>query len=147
MTDAQHDHDHRNPPSEYPRDHVVAVLDDQATLAATMKALTGGGFLASEIDASWGPEAAAALREGTGRRGHTGAVLRLAEWLRVSNHEMQLKDRYEEALDQGRILVAVSAPTDERRDRASEILHANGAQIVKFLGKFTITTLSPSQGS
>ena len=145
MPDTSHEHDHKTPLSEYPQDHVVGTLEDRARLDAVMKSLTGGGFLASEIDVSWGPEAAAALREGTGRGGFTGAVMRLAERLGVTNDEMKLKDRDEDALDQGRILIAISAPSDARKDRAAAALHANGAQLVMYLGKFTITTLVPRE--
>jgi hypothetical protein len=112
-----------------------------------MDALTSGGFLKSEIDASWGPEAAAALRAGTGRGGITGAIMRLAERMGLTNEEMRLKEQFADGLHNGQVFIAVAAATDERKDRASALLHANGAQHVIYLGKFTMTSLSPAKGA
>jgi hypothetical protein len=143
MANLPDDLDHTAPPSEYPEDHLVAVLKDQEQLRAVMTALADSGFLPSDIDVSWGPEAAAAFREGVGRGGITGAAMRFARWLGITTEELRFRQRYEEALDRGDILVAVSAPTEERKVRAADLLRANGAELVMYLGKYTMRSVSP----
>jgi hypothetical protein len=54
---------------------------------------------------------------------------------------MAVKERYEEAIRDGRFVVLVLAPTDERKKVAGQILHDHGAHFVNFLGRFAIETL------
>ena len=69
----------------------------------------------------------------TGRTGLAGLAIRIAEKLGIENDEMAAKEHYEQALRDGRFLVAVSAPTDERRALAASLLRENGGHFVKLL--------------
>ncbi|MFL5575137.1 MAG: hypothetical protein ACJ79S_04085, partial [Gemmatimonadaceae bacterium] len=90
---------------------------------------------------SSGQAAAEALEESPGRAGLTGLLVRIAERFGVADGEMAMKDRYEQALREGRFVVSVLAPTEERKDLAARILRDRGAHWINFLGRFTIETM------
>jgi hypothetical protein len=54
---------------------------------------------------------------------------------------MELKDRYEQALREGRYAISVLAPTEDRKNEAGQILRDHGASFVNFLGRFSIEAL------
>jgi len=126
----------------YPTDHVVGIIDTAEQVRAAYLALTSSGFLESEVTVSSGQAAAEALNANTGRSGLSHLAIRIAERFGVSNDEMDLKERYEEALREGRFVLFVLAPTDERRELAASILRDQGAHTVNFLGRFAIEPLS-----
>ncbi|HEX6616941.1 MAG TPA: hypothetical protein VF046_11615 [Gemmatimonadales bacterium] len=126
----------------YPTDHVVGILDTADQVRAAYQALTSSGFLESEVTVSSGRAAADALNANTGRTGLAHLAIRIAEKFGVNDEEMALKERYEEALRDGRFVVFVLTPTGERRERAASILRDHGAHTVNFLGKFAIEPLS-----
>ena len=132
-----------NEPLRYPADHVLGVIDTTEQVERAVDALTSGGFLESEIQATSGREAAERLRSTTGRTGLSSLVIRIAERLGIQDDEMHLKSLYEDALHDGRYVVAISAPTDERRDIAVRILRDHHAHTVAFLGRYSITPFVP----
>ena len=130
-------------PLRYPTNHVVGVLDTEQQVADAVAALTAGGFLASEVQVATGPAAADRLNAGTGRLGFGNLAVRVAERLGVANDEMRLKDRHEEALRDGRFLILVATPTDERKDRAAQLLGERGAHTLVHMGRFSIEGFVP----
>ncbi|HEU4630051.1 MAG TPA: hypothetical protein VFS08_09890 [Gemmatimonadaceae bacterium] len=125
-------------PVDYPENSVVGVVDDVDQVEAAVEALTSGGFLRSEIDVLHGQAAAERLEHATGRSGLTGLAMRLVKRIGMPDDETAVKDRYATALDHGRFVVVVHAPTDERRERAELLLRDHGGHFVNFLGRFTI---------
>ena len=115
---------------QYPENHVVGVVDTPEQLRSAAKALTGGGFLTSELGVSCGTDAADALDATTGRTG-------------IENDEMAVKERYEQALRDGHFVVAISAPTEERKALAAKILQEHGGHFVNFLGRYTMVRMHP----
>lgn len=130
-------------PVRYPTNHVVGVVDTAEQLKSAVTALTGGGFLASEVEVVCGPAAADALAKSTGRTGLTNLAMRVAERFGVWDDEMEMKARYEQALRDGRFLVSTLAPTEERRALAARILEDHGGHLINFLGRFSIVPLHP----
>jgi hypothetical protein len=130
-------------PVQYPENHVLGVVDTPEQLRSAAKALTGGGFLTSELGVSCGTAAADALDATTGRTGLAGLAIRIAEKLGIENDEMAVKERYEQALRDGRFVVAISAPTEERKALAAKILQENGGHFVNFLGRYTMVRMHP----
>lgn len=128
----------------YPTNHVLAIVGTPEQLASIVDALTGNGFLESEVGVGCGREAAERLRVATGRTGLAGLAIRLAERLGVANDEMMVKERYEQALRDGQYVVSVHTPTDERKQLAARILEEHGASFVNFLGRFSIETMDRS---
>lgn len=87
--------------------------------------------------------AAEKLRANTGRSGLAGLAMQLIASIEMPNDETAMKDRYAQALADGRILVLVEASTDERKKRAAELLREHGGKFVNFLGRYTIEPMIP----
>lgn len=127
----------------YPTNHVVAVLDTEQQLGDAVAALESSGFLPTELNAVCGVDAADRLKANTGRSGLGGLAMRIADRLGIENTEMEFKDHYEQALRDGRYVLLVAAPTDERKDHAAKILRDHGANAVSFMGRFSIEGIVP----
>ena len=125
----------------YPINHVIAVVDTAGQVRPVAHALMEGGFLDSEIEVTCGQAAADALDANTGRTGLAHLAIRLAERLGISNDEMAVKERYEQALRDGQFVVLVAAPTDERKTKAGQILRDHGAHFINFMGRFSMEVL------
>lgn len=54
-----------------------------------------------------------------------------------------MRRRYEDALRAGSFVLSILAPTEERKERAAETLHAQGARFVNFMGRFTSERIVP----
>lgn len=152
MTGAPDHHDARAEASErghepirYPTNHVLAVLDSRGVTTATVAALEAGGFLDSEIQVGTGRAAADELDATTGRRGLANMLIRLAEKIGATDEEMETKNRYEQAMRDNRFVVAVAAPTTERKEQATRILREHGAHTIAFFGKHTIEHIVPPE--
>jgi hypothetical protein len=127
----------------YPENHVVAIVDTPEAAAAAVETLTSGGFLESEVTLACGARAADRLRASSGRSGLLGHVIQIADHLGVRTEELETRHQYEEALRDGRFVLTVLAPTEERKDRAAQILRDYGAHFINFKGRFTIEQLAP----
>ena len=130
-------------PVRYPTHNIVGVLDTADQLGAAIRDLTSGGFLESEIDVAHGPAAADRVDATTGRGGIAGLAIRIAEKLGLQNEESEFKNHYEEAMRSGQFVIRVAAPSEERKDRAAEILKEHGGHAFAYFGKYTIRTLVP----
>ena len=127
----------------YPTNHVLAVLDTREQATDAVAALASGGYLESEIQINTGAATADDVSASPGRGGLAGILIRLAERMGVTDEELETKHRYERALRDNRFVVAVAAPTEERKDRAAKILREHGAHTVTFFGKATIEYITP----
>jgi len=130
-------------PIRYPTKHVVGVLDTAEQVAAVVPDLRANGFMDSEIHVHCGVDRADALNASTGRTGLANIAIRIAEKLGIEDTEMERKELYEQAMRDGRFVMLVSAPTDDRKDRAAEMLAKHGAHTVSYHGRFTIQGLVP----
>jgi hypothetical protein len=142
MTERHHDHassdasdDFEEREIRYPENRVLGLLDSPEQLGSTVNALTSGGFLRSEVEVICGRAAAEKLRENTGRTGLASLAMRIGESIGMPNDETAIKNKYADALKQGRILVTVLAPSDDRKAAATRIFQTNGADEVRFFGK------------
>ena len=91
--------------------------------------MTSGGFLPSEIEVIHGAGASEKLRGNTGRSGLAHLAMRFAESIGMPNDETTIKNEYADGLRNGQLLVAVLAPTEERRRLAGRILEEHGRQV------------------
>jgi hypothetical protein len=130
-------------PIQYPTNHVLGIVDTPEQLGSAATALTGAGFRDSEIDVSCGQVAADDLAATTGRTGLANVAIRIAERLGIADEEMEVKAQYEQALRDGRFVLLVLAPTEERRTLAAKILRDHGGHFINFLGRRTITAMHP----
>jgi hypothetical protein len=127
-------------PVRYPENRTVGVLESADTLADAVEALTTGGFLTSEVAVQCGPAAAERLRSSTGRTGYANLAMRLVESIGLPNDELQIKSKYADAIDEGRFLVSVLTPTEERQQLAARLLREHGGSSVRYFGRYTIQT-------
>lgn len=130
-------------PMLYPENHVLGVVDSLEQLAAATAALTSAGFRQSEVTVTSGQAAADALHSTSGRTGLANLAIRIAERLGIADDEMEVKQRYEQAFRDGKFVVSVLAPTDERRNLAGQILREHGSHFINFLGRRTIQFMHP----
>ena len=122
----------------YPENRVVGLLDTTEQLESAVEALTSGGFLPSEIECIHGAAASEKLRANTGRSGLAHLAMRLAESIGMPNDETAIKNQYADGLGNGQLLLAVLAPSEERRRVAVRILEKHGGTNVRFFGQYTI---------
>lgn len=127
----------------YPEHQVLAVLDGEDQTTAAIEALVDGGFADTAVQVSCGTRGADALRASTGRSGLAGLAIRVADRLGIENREMEFKSHYEQALRDGRYVVAVEAPTEERKSRAVDVLRHHGAHAISYYDRFTIEVIEP----
>lgn len=132
-------------PIRYPANHVVGVLDTRAQVDALVPDLIAAGFADADITVHAGMDSAEALDESTGRSGLANLAMRLAETLGIENSEMEQKERYEQALRDGKFVVLVAAADEAHKDRASAVLDEHAAHTVSFHGRFTIEELAPPE--
>jgi hypothetical protein len=132
-------------PIRYPTNHLLAVVDTRDQATAAINALTSGGFMDSEIELGTGAANADLLDSSTGRSGLAGMLIRLAERIGISDEEMETKDRYEQAMRDNRFVIAIVAPTGDRKQRATEILKEHGAHTMAFFNKHTIEYVTPPE--
>jgi hypothetical protein len=125
----------------YPLNQVVAIVHSPEEATAALHALTNGGFLESEVLLASGAEAADRLHATSGHSGLLDRVLRIADRLGVRDEELEDRDEYEQALRNDEFVVRVLALTEERKQRAAELLRQHGARHVHFKGRFTIEEL------
>jgi hypothetical protein len=144
MSDNEHDlgrTDHSLDLLQYPTHRVVGVLDTEERTRDAVDALTSGGFLTTEIGIGTGPDLANRLRQTTGRSGFADMAMRFNEALGMPNDEAEAKAFYEGAMRDSRYVVAVLAPTGERKERALEILSSHGAHDIGYFGRLVIEKL------
>lgn len=123
---------------DYPTHRVVAILDTADQTSCALDGLLGGGFLESEVELTRGIGDADRLAAGSGRRGLQDWLIRLAGSIGLKNAETEMKERYEQALRDHRAVIAVHAPTDERKDLAAEILRGCGGRFINFFGQLNV---------
>ena len=129
-------------PIHYPENHVLGVIDAPEQVGTVTAALADAGFRSSEISITSGQGAAEALHASTGRTGLAHLAIRIAERIGIADDEMEVKERYEQALRDGGFVVSVLAPTEERKLLAARVLREHGGGFINFLGRRTIEVLS-----
>lgn len=134
--------DRDEPEPQYPTNRVVAVLDTGDQTSCALDALVAGGFLESEIALSRGVEDADRLDATTGRRGLSDLWIRTFQRLGLENAEVEMKERYEQALRDGHTIIFVLAPTEERKSRAAEVLRNCGGHFINFFGKLAVERIT-----
>jgi hypothetical protein len=107
----------------YPMRRVVAVVDDDAGLQASLDGLEQAGVDLTTVNVLTGPEGARLLdRSGTGH-GLRARLLRLAQ---RGAYEGNALEAHERALNDGHHVIYVPVRGDEQRARVIEILRAAG---------------------
>jgi len=128
-------------PVQYPTNHVVGVLDSSKQTDCALDALVNGGFLESEVELIK-PEEIDRMTAGTGRRGLHDWFIRVTGSLGLKNAETEMKERYEHELRNGGTLLAVLAPTEDRKDLAAQLLQQCGGHFINFFGRLNVAPIA-----
>jgi hypothetical protein len=78
---------------QYHENHVIGILDTPEAAEAAVRALTGGGFLESEVTLTCGAERADRLRASGGQTGVIGRVLQVVDRFGGGGEEMDARHR------------------------------------------------------
>jgi hypothetical protein len=140
--DAQSGSQDEAEPLQYPANHVIGILDTHDQTACAVDGLVTGGFLESEIRILRGAEDADRLDETTGRRGMVDVFIRVFQRVGLENAEIEMKEHYEKALRDGRTVIVILAPTDERKDRAAQILQECGGHFINYYGRLAVERIT-----
>jgi hypothetical protein len=120
----------------YPKHYVVAAVDDPARASQALAALREAGFSDAAAELCPGPEFMKNYREFVEGRG----LLERLEGLFPSEERVAVAEYLAEA-EGGASFVTVHAPQREERDRARDLLKANGGHAMRYYGENTIVDL------
>ena len=134
----EHGHEDELETVQYPTNHVLAILDTPDQTACAVDALVNGSFLESEVRIGHGLQHADRLEAATGRSGFQDWFIRLFQSVGLKNAEIELKDHYEQALREGKTVVAVLTPTVERKDLAVRLIRDCGGRFINFYGRLNV---------
>jgi hypothetical protein len=121
----------------YPTHFLVAAVDDPAHAAQALTALQQAGFDEAAAEVCPGPEFLKNYRDFLDSR----SLLERAEGL-FPSEERTAVDEYLAEAERGASFVTVHTPERADRDRARDILLANGGHAMRYYGEHTITDLS-----
>ena len=128
----------------YPRNRLLAVVEDPAEAAAAMVELAASGISTQDLELLLGDEGADRM-DGTGdQSGRLGRLRRAFEFALVD----QLVDfaSYEWALRNGRAVVMVDVSGDEPKAAAHAILKRHGGHFINYYGRFATEELDVWRG-
>lgn len=122
----------------YPKDNVLAILEDRASAAAALAEARDAGISSDEITVYSGDEGAEAIDARGTQHGMTGFVQRSIEFLSANQDNLK---SYQEAVERGGVVVAVHADNDERKHQVAALLQRHGAHDVRHFGGFVVQDL------
>ena len=120
----------------YPRDYVVAVVDDPARASRALAALKEAGFGDAAAELCPGPEYLKNYRDFVQGRN----LFQRLENLFPSEEQAAVEEYVAEA-ERGASFVTVHAPERAARERAGAILKEHGGHAMRFYGNNAITDL------
>jgi hypothetical protein len=123
----------------YPRDDVVAVIDDKESAELAVRALSDAGLPDDDVDLLDGPtvvEADQSLRQRGGR------LRKFEAWLSAAfSDDGDYARTYLQEAQRGHYLVVVHAAEPEVVQRVSQVLHAHRAHTIRHYELLTVTDL------
>jgi hypothetical protein len=130
------------PPVAHPRDDVLAVIDDDVRVEATIDALHTAGFTAADIHVFRGREGVTALARAWWR--HEGVPAFLAPMVAaVLSDEQDIEQIYESEGLAGHTVLAVHTHGPGDVDEATRVLRDWGAHDTWYFGRWTTSAVDP----
>jgi hypothetical protein len=131
------------PPMAHPRDDVLAVIDDDARVEATIDALRAAGFSEADIHIFRGREGVTALARAWW--GHAGVPAFLAPLVAAAlSDERDIEEIYESEGLAGHTVLAVHTRCPDDVDEATRVLRGWGAHDTWYFGRWTMAPVDPS---
>lgn len=121
-----------------PTGYLVAIIDDRSGAGSAERELADAGF--NEVHVYRGTDGADTIDSSGTEHGTVGEIVRGVQQM-FSNKDNLAE--YEQAVREGRTVIAVKADDDETRDRADDILERHGAHAVNHFGKAVVRTIKP----
>jgi hypothetical protein len=123
----------------YPRDDVVAVIDDWDSAQQAVRALSAAGMPEGDVELLDGPSVVEASRS---FEQHRGRFQRLEAWLSEALSDDAAYARgYVLEAERGHHLVIAHAPQPEVVERVRQVLRAHGAHSMRHFESLTVTDL------
>jgi len=130
------------PAMTHPRDDVLAVIDDEAQVEATMSALRAAGFAEADIHVFRGRAGVTTLARAWWR--HSGVPAFLAPFVAaILSDEQDIEEIYESEGLAGHTVLAVHTRTADDVDEATRVLRGYGAHDTWYFGRWTMTAVDP----
>jgi hypothetical protein len=127
----------------HPRDDVLAVIDEDAGVEATIGALRSVGFTKADIHVFRGPAGVTALARAWWRHSRVPAFL--APFVAaILSDERDIEGIYESEGLAGHTVLAVHAHGADDVDEAKRVLRAAGAHDIWYFGRWTMTPDDPT---
>jgi hypothetical protein len=123
----------------YPTRRVVGVLSSEDAAVRAVDRLKSEGVGEEQVELFLGEAGQACLHNYHHRSGFLGHLRQAAESLGTDQDQSR---EYEEAVKQGRVLMAVKAPDEDFVGRIREALTQSGATTIRYYGTLAIHDLS-----
>ena len=123
----------------YPRDDVVAVIDDRESAERAVRALSNAGLPRDDVDLLDGPSVVETSRA---FQQHRGRLQRLEAWLSSAfSDDAAYARSYVLEAERGHYLVIAHAPRPDVVERVRQVLRAYGAHGMRHYESWTVTDL------
>jgi hypothetical protein len=131
------------PPRAHPRDDVLAVIEDDTSVATTVAALQRAGFTEADIHIFRGHAGVTALARAWWR--HSGMPAFLGPFVSaLLSDERDIEQIYDSEGLAGHTILAVHARTPDDIDEATRVLREYGAHDTWYFGRWTTTPGEPA---
>jgi hypothetical protein len=122
----------------YPKRRIVAVIDDDAPLDATVRSLSGVGVDAGEVNVLSGPDGARLLDRSGADHGLRARLLRLVQGGAFESDALRV---HEQALNDGRHVIYVPVQDRPQLAKAVSLLRAAGGRYLLYFGAWSVEQL------
>ena len=126
----------------YPSKSVIGVIDSREAARAAVKDLQAAGFAEDGIHLLCGAQDAPKVESETEEeKSFWGKLTRVIQ--EFGDIDQDHKEYHRKELLAGHYLVSVHAEDEEARDRARDILKAEGGHFINYYGEWAIDNLEP----
>jgi hypothetical protein len=124
----------------YPMNRVIAILDSPRAAEAAVADLVAAGIPAGTVETACGERGLRELDLSGKRHGLLARIFRAVQGI---GEVAEYKERFEQALRDGKCLLAVDAAEDTVRRLIHQRLKACGARYINFFAPMTVQRLEP----
>jgi hypothetical protein len=143
----EHSHADHKPPERtpssfgvfYPKDDIIAVIDDRAEAERAVEALRAVGISADDIDLATGDQVLEYDREFRRSQNPAGRLARAVSQL--FSDDSGYEQQFAESARAGHYFLVIHAPQAEVAERARPILIAHNARFARYFGRHAVEDL------
>lgn len=123
----------------YPKDHVLAAFTARSDAARALDDARDSGISGADLAVYSGAEGADDLDSSGTNHGLTGVALRSLQGLMTDRDRLE---QYEDAVNEGGVVIAGKADDDERKRLLAAVFQRNEGRDVRYFGAMTVEDLS-----